>query len=111
MKEKKLTIEEICERAKCTEEDIAYAVIHQSKQNQKIASETKKEANLERERIESQFRAMDAENKHLKALIDNHNLSREWGVIEKVLIAERKKQLEVVKTEPPPVKPIEVIKS
>jgi hypothetical protein len=88
----KLTLEQICEAAKCTPQDIIEAIISQSKNNQRIIAEAKKEKRLKEEDERLSLSLLETENKRLKGLIDNYNLTNEWQEIVKLINKPEKPQ-------------------
>ena len=112
-----MTVEDICLKAGITQEQLADAIVYQSRKNQKIINASTKEAKLTTANMLAKLEALETENRQMRAMIDNYNISKEYAVVREKVIAEeneKQKQLDAVKsdkTEPPPVKPIKVIKS
>jgi len=74
----KITLDEICEKTGCTVQDIVEAMVSQSKNNQRIIAEAKKEKELQTKETLASMKALEVQNTKLRALIDNHHLSNEW---------------------------------
>ena len=74
----KITLEEICEKTGCEVQDIVEAMVSQSKNNQRIIAEARKEKDLQTKETLASMKALETQNTKLRALIDNHHLSNEW---------------------------------
>jgi antitoxin component of RelBE/YafQ-DinJ toxin-antitoxin module len=91
----KITLEEICEKTGCTVQDIVEAMVSQSKNNQRIIVEAKKEKELQTKETLASMKALEVQNTKLRALIDNHHLSNEWmRIVAEIKSAEGEKKAE-----------------
>ncbi len=71
-----MTLQEICEKAGCTEQEIVQAIIEQSKTNQNLHYQARREAEEKQKSIQSSFKALKAENEQMQLLVDNWKLSK-----------------------------------
>jgi len=104
----KFTLEQICEKMECTVHDIAEAIITQSKNNQRIIAEAKKENELKIKEINTNMKALEAENGKLRALIDNFNLTNQWRDITQKINSSKRVAAESKKEPERP--PLEIVK-
>jgi hypothetical protein len=71
-----MTLQEICEKVGCTQKDIVDAMLKESKDNQAIHYQAKREAEDKIKAIETQFKALKKENDQMEALVANWRLSK-----------------------------------
>lgn len=99
-----MDLKEICEKAGCTEKDIVDAMIVQSKVNQALHYQAKREAEEKAKSIEASFKALKRENEQMSLLCENWRLSKlmkEMDNERRVAEQERESSKRIISETPP----------